>query len=223
MTYVTRVLACFALLGTMTTLTNASKQGAQSTVDDHLIPIPGWPDAAYKESLSRKLFVTPANYARIVEFPAVTSIGEVSVAIYSKAGDLDGAFLTRTKGERSFWSGEGRSDLSSPKDIKVVRCDASLPKSTAVAVQGAVKRMLAQSRPLENPSNSIILDAKVTEFSIEDPQRGRVGAFLSPYAVGKTGAALRRLSRLLVEYCDSGPAKRATLAKRIEIGAQRLK
>jgi hypothetical protein len=219
----TKVLACFALLGPMATLTGASKQTAQSSIDDHLIPIEGWPGPAFKELLTRKLYVTPANYARIVEFPAVSSEGEVSVAIYSRAGDLDGAFLTRTRGENTFWSAESGSDPNFSKDIKVVRCDAAFPKSTAVALHGAVKRMVDQSRPLENPHNTIILDARVTEFSFEDPQRGPVGGFLSPYASGKTGAALRRISRLLIEYCDSKPAKRASLAKRIEREAQRLK
>lgn len=218
-----RILACFVLLCPIATLTGASKHDTHSSIDDHLIPIQGWPAPAYAESLSRKLYVTPANYTRIVEFPAVPSVGEVSVAIYSKAGDLDGAFLTRTRAERSLWPSESGSNPNFLENIKVVRCDAAFPKSTAEAVHAAVKRMVSQSRPLENPDNTIILDAKVTEFSIDDPQHGRVGAFLSPYASGKTGGALRRITRLLIEYCDSKPAKRASLAERIQSEAQRLK
>jgi hypothetical protein len=207
----------------MSTAAPAANHDPEPNVDDHLIPIESWLEPAYKGLLTRKLFVTPANYARIVEFPPLPSAGEVSVAIYSKASDVDGTFITRTKGERNLWSAEFGSNPSFPKGVKVARCDARFPTSTAVAVQGAVKRMLDQSRPLDNPNNAIILDAKIIEFSIEDPQRGRVGAFLSPYAVGKTGTALRRITRLLAEYCDARPGKRAALARRIEVEAQRLR
>lgn len=223
MTYLIRALACFALLGIMSAVTAASKQEAKSSVDDHLIPIEGWLDPAYKELLTRELFVTPANYARIVEFPPLPSLGEISVAIYSKANVLDRAFITRTKGERNLWSAEFGSDPSFPRGVKVVRTDAGFPKSTAVTLQRAFKRMIDQSHPLENPTNSIVLDAKIVEFSLEDLQGGRVGAFLSPYAVGKTGAALRRITRLLVDYCDSGPEKRAVVAARIAAEAERLR
>jgi len=223
MTYLIKVLACVALLGTMSAVAAASKQDSHSNVDDHLIPIEGWLDPEYKGLLTRKLFLTPANYARIVEFPPLPSLGEISVAIYSKANDLDRAFITRTKGERNLWSAEFGSDPSFPRGVKVVRADARFPKSTAVTLQRALKRMIDQSHPLENPNNSIVLDAKVVEFSIEDLQAGRVGAFLSPYAVGKTGAALRRITRLLVNYCDSDPGKRAAVAARIEAEAERLR
>jgi hypothetical protein len=218
MTSLIKAFAFFAFLGTISTTAPA-----ESNVDDHLIPIEGWLEPGYKELLTRKLFVTPANYARVVEFPTLPSLGEVSLAIYSKASDPDGTFITRTKGERNLWSAEFGSDPSFPKGVRVVRCDARFPKSTAVALQGAVKRMLDQSRPLENRDNAIILDANIIEFSIEDPQRGRVGAFLSPYAIGKIGAALRRITQLLAGYCDSTPPKRAALAKRIEVEAQGLK
>lgn len=223
MTSLLKTFVCFALFGTVSTGALAASHDPEPNVDDHLVPLEGWFEPAYKGLLARKLFVTRANYARIVEFPPLPSEGESSVAIYSKTNDPEGTLITRTKGERNLWSAEFGTDPSFPKGVKVTRCDAWFPKSTAVAVQEAVKRMLDQSRPLENPRNAIIVDAPITEFSVEDPKRGREGAFLTPYAAGKTGAALRKIAQLLAEYCDTKPVHRAALAKRIEAEAERLR
>jgi hypothetical protein len=216
-----KVLVCFVLLATISNIAAASKE--VQSADDHLIPLEGWLEPAYKEVLTRNLFVTPANYARIVKFPPLPSLGEISVAIYSAANDSEAIFLTLTRGERNFWSAEFGSDPTFPKGVKVARCDVRFPKSVAESVQAAFKRQLDKSRPLRNPDNTIILDANIIEFSIDEPQRGRVAAYLSPYAIGKTGKALRKFSQLLIDYCDAGPTKRAALAKRIEAEARRLK
>lgn len=201
----------------------AAEPDSKLNVDDHLIPIEGWLDPAYKELLTRRLFLTPANYARLVEFPSLPSLGEISVAIHSEPGDPGEVFITRTRGERNLWSAEFASEPSASKEVKISRCDAPFPKSTAMAVRKAVRQALEKVSPLENPNNAIIVDATVVEFSIEEPQRGRTAAFLSPYAIGRTGAALRKITELLTRYCDTKPTERPELVKQIENEARRLR
>src|SRR5437763_10706889 len=69
--------------------------------DDHLIPINGRIELAYEKLLNRRLFVTSANYARIVTLASPASVGEAAIAIYSKGHNADEVFITSTRAERN--------------------------------------------------------------------------------------------------------------------------
>ena len=199
-----------------------AKDRRPHTDDDHMIPVNGRIEVAYEKLLNRRLFVTRANYARIVTLASPASVGELAIAIYSKRNNENEAWITITRAERNLWAAEFGEDPSFPKvpAVKVTRRDASFPTSTATAVSTAIGRMLDQSRPLSK-NGRIIVDATDIEFSLEKQQGRRVRALLTPDAQGPQTSALRRLTRLIEEYCEAPPAMQPNIAKQIETEAKR--
>lgn len=193
------------------------------TDDDHLIPIGGRIELAYERLLNQRLFVTPANYARILNLASPASVGEFAISIYSKRKNADEVWITTTRAERNLWYAEFGKDPDFPKKpaVKVARCDALFPQSIAVAVSEAIERMLRQSRPFSK-SGRIIVDATDVEYSVENQEGKRIRALLTPDSHGKRSDALRRLTQLLEEYCEGSPAGQAALEKKIEAEARRL-
>jgi hypothetical protein len=193
------------------------------SADDHLIPMNGRIDAPYEKLLNRKLFITPANYTRIVVLSSPASIGELAVSIYSKGNNADEVGITITRAERNLWAAEFGGDPSFPKvpAVNVARCDALLPKMTATVVSGAIKRMVDGSRPLSR-SGRIILDATDIVFSVEDREGKRAEAVLTPDSHGKKSTALRQLVQLLQSYCQAKPAAKPSLSKKIDLEARNL-
>ena len=112
---------------------------------DHLVPVGQMVDAAYQRLLARKLYLTPANYARIVVLPSGSSSGETALSLYSKRGNDDEVILTSTEGERDLWSAASELDPMLRKDprIEIQRLDVPFPKPLATATWTGAKSTLA--------------------------------------------------------------------------------
>jgi hypothetical protein len=218
-----RGLLCLCLLlgPPIVAVGNTSRPESRKT--DHLVPSDERIDPAYRKVISQRLFVTRANYARIMELPSPASVGESVVAIYSNEQNLDEAYITYTRAERNLYYAAFAGDPSFPNDpaIKIARCDAPFSKPVATAVSAAIKHLLAQSHP-RRKSNLIILHGTDVEFAVEELGRGSVRGLLTPYAVGKNGATLRRLVQLIKKYCHANSVRRAVLAKQIKAHADEL-
>jgi hypothetical protein len=189
---------------------------------DHLIPPEQQLDANYAALVSQKLSATPANYARIVVMPS-SAEGETAIAIYSSAKAIDNqAFLTCTKADRNIWYSVSESNPNRDKEppVQITRTDASLPRSAAVAVSKAVNEMVNQTRPLDR-EDRIVLDGTAVEFSVEKDAKVAAG-LLTPYAQGELTDALRRLVKVLADYCEALPAKRQQMGTQIERAATQL-
>src|SRR5579884_354318 len=174
----------------------SSQPDATTGPTDHLIPPTSEIDAAYKTLLSQKLFVTPANYVRVVIMPS-SSAGETAIAIYSG---------TRASGQRN---------------VFLTRTNAPFPSSAALAVSEAFDEMIARTKPLE-PGNRIVLDGTNVEFEVQRGAQTSRRGLLTPYAKGQFTQALHRLTELLTNYCDAGPGKREQLAREVEAEANQL-
>ncbi len=202
----------------------SSPPDATAGPTDHLIPPTSEIDAAYRTLLSQKLFVTPANYARVVIMPS-SSAGETAIAIYSgtQASGQRNVFLTCTKADTNLWYSVSPSNPSrgTQPSIKVTRTDAPFPSSAALAVSAAFDEMIARTKPLE-PGNRIVVDGTNVEFEVQRGAQTSRRGLLTPYAKGQFTQALHRLTELLTNYCDAGPGKREQLAREVEAEANQL-
>jgi len=191
---------------------------------DHLIPPTSEVDAAYRTLLSQKLFVTPANYARVVVMPS-SAAGETAIAIYSgtQASGRKNVFFTCTKADKNLWYSASPSNPNRGNEppVEITRRDAPFPRSAAVAVSEALREMLARTKPLER-ENRTVLDGTDVEFEIEDDTQTALRGLLTPYAKGQLTTALHGLTKLFTNYCDAGRAQREQLARQIEAEANRL-
>lgn len=192
------------------------RNGLAASNNDHLMPVDGILDPAYYALLTRKLFLTPANFGRILDLPSGGS--EIVFAIHSKQlGSSEQVFITCTRPDQELWFAGSDEQFRFTKDpfVHVTRVDVLFPKSAAVAVSEGIKRVLAQRRP-PTKGNIVTVDGRAIEFSMEDQKRVGTRGILPPFARGKNGAALRRVTDLLRKYCEAKPAHQADLAKRIE-------
>lgn len=189
----------------------------QQSNDDHLVPTKGYIDATYEALLRRKLFLTPANYGRIVTLASAASVGESAISIYSKSGRSgDPAFITWSHAERNLWYAENGDDPAFPKkEINVERLDAPFPKALAEAISAAVKGMLDKTHPM-SANGRIAVDPVNIEVSLEEGGITRRRGLLTPDANGKATSSFRSLLRSLEEYSKtSSPTTRSELEKKI--------
>lgn len=196
----------------------------KSNNGDHLVPIDGLLEPAYQTLLSRKLFVTSADFARIVILPSAASKGESAIAIYSstiKSNKL--ALVTWTQAERNLWyaASDNEGILSRDTPVGISRSDANLPKSVARVVSNAVRQMLSRSRPASK-ANRVILDGTDIEISIDNLVNGPKKGLLTPYAQGKNAMSLRRLCKMLETYCKAKSVNRSPLLLKIQAEAERI-
>ncbi len=202
----------------------ANAQPGATGPSDHLIPPSAEIDTAYRSLLSQKLFVTPANYARIVVMPS-SAAGERAIALYSEtqATGEKNVLLTCTKADKNLWYSTSQSNPNrgNERPVEITRKDAPFPKSTAVAVSQALHEMLARTKPLERESR-IVLDGTDVEFEVPTDARTPIRGLLTPYAQGVLTAALQQLTKQLSNYCDAEPAERERVAREIEAEANRL-
>lgn len=196
---------------------------ANQDENDHLMPIEGYLEPAYQTLLSHKLFLTPANYARIVILPSGTE-GESAIAIYSKPRVADEVFITRTKAERNLWQAAWQlnTNLAKVPAVNITRLDRPFPKHVAAIVSESIRQVIAKRRPLTK-TNRIIVDGTDIEFSIQSRDREAFTGLLTPDAKGKNGNALRRLTELLEQYCGAKLSDRENLTNKIQAEARNLK
>ena len=192
--------------------------------DDHLIPVRYRFDHSYERLVGNRLFVTRANLGRITVLPGHATDGEATIALYSSDKDSDATMLTMTRADRNLWSSTFGQDprFTKAPSPRVTRCDAPFPKETAARVSNAIKKAVVQTRELNNQNNVVTIDSTDVVFSIEARDGRRSHGLLTAYAAGKNGAAMRRLTELLQRYCETTPAQRLELLKRIEKQAARV-
>lgn len=228
MTNSTRLLVILfrytAYLGLLTGVAASYAGGARHTADsdsDHLVPSDNILNPDYYTLLSRKLFVTPSNFVRVVDLSSAVS--ESSFAIYLKLGGSKEAFITYTEANENLWYAGSDEQFRFTKDprVKIVRIDASFPYSLAVSVSEAIKRQLSQTRPPVR-GHLVTVHGRAIEFSIKAPGAVTVRGLLPPYAQGKDSDGLRQLVDLLKKYCQVGPVERTELHRRIENEVRRL-
>lgn len=203
---------------------------ASQSTDDHLVPASEYFDptdkgqTAYWKLLEQKLFVTPADIARFVQFPGATG-AETAMAVYQASGKSSGYRVTITQPSSSLWEtvpqpGEQRNAKQRP--ITVERCDAPLPDSAARPIHEVWLTMLRQAKS-EPKSESISVDNTIEIFTAVAPD-GKTLRGQSPRELVKAGnvSALVDLVNSLIHYCDVPESERADMAKQIERDASTL-
>jgi hypothetical protein len=192
-----------------------------SSQDDHLVPMAKAAEssARYQQLWRQKLLVTSGEVARFVGLPGNSGL-ETAVSVYrasGKKGSLPGNYwVTATQASQRLWNcvvpgAKGRIDANM---IRIVRCDAPITESTAIAVHKSWLAMLSHARPQTN-SNEILVDSSREIFSAVD-DRNRVLEAQLPGAPGKSTMMLINMALSLLEYCGAHSDQRASIAGNIE-------
>jgi|ERR1700674_654716 len=200
---------------------------AFSSAKDHLVPVEKavGSRAAYERLVEQKLLVTAGDVARFVGFPGTVGV-ETAVSIYRAPGKKDSLagnyWITATQASERLWNciapdAERKSD---PKTIQVVRCDAPIAESTALAAHNVWLAMLSRSRPGRNV-NEIVVDSSREIFSATNSS-GRMLQGESSTVPKENTKALLNIALSLLEYCGTPVDQRATVGRNIEKAASDL-
>lgn len=194
-----------------------------STENDHLNPVHPKLEPAYEKLLTEFLFKTPANYARIVWLPSAASVGECAISIRSDGKDDDGTVITCTTAERNIWyaASELNHDLSQRPRLKVQTKDTRFPRSLAELISFRLRKTMSHRAPIVRTKH-IPVDGTDILFSVPDGRARELSALLDQVAEGKVSSSLRRLQKLLRQYCEVEPSGRSRLETEIASEARRL-
>jgi hypothetical protein len=192
---------------------------------DHLVPVGDIIQADYYALLQRKLFVSPADFARIVDLPPGGN--EVVVAIYTVQSDgHENVRITHTRCNKVLWDvgSDGQGHFVKDPSVSVKRIDAPFPKQLAVAVSQAVKRALQERRPRPPPrdTDTVIVDGSLVEFSVSSSPRQTTRGVLTPDARGTRAHRLHHLKDLLQRYCQRPATERPAIALQIASEAAKI-
>ena len=194
-----------------------------NTGEDHLIS-PVDEEISYKEFLKKKLFVTPADYGRILIMPSGVE-GETSVALYSeKSRDGSVEFkITCTKAAANLWyaTSESNPKRSQNPAINVARCDTTIPQKTMEAVRDALMAEIKQRHPLGG-HGAVYVDGTEIEFSVPQNNGDVAIGILAPTTKGPKMTQLTKLAKALADYCMD-PKHRAKAITEIETIASSLR
>jgi len=185
---------------------------------DYLIPVDDMIQSDYYALLRRKLFVTPAHFARVVDLSSGDN--EVVLAIY-RAGS-NRAQITYTRPDKLLWEVGGDSQSRFVKDpsVSVRRIDVPFPQSLALSVVAALEHLLAECRP-PMKTERVIVDGRMVEFTVASGGHIARG-LLDNYARGPKGQGLNRLTDLLERYCQRPAAQRPSIEQQINTEAAKL-
>lgn len=198
---------------------------AESRDDSYLTPIneereTREPEASYRKAVEQKLFLTPGEIARVVRLPGTVGV-ETVVAVYRQQPPKQAEYaVTVTQPSKSLWDPENKSEETALESTSILRLDAGLPKTTALAIQKVWEAMLLDVRE-PSESDEILLESSTQIFSAAGPDGKLLRGQLEGLGAGKT-AALSNLVDLLVEYCDTPETRRLEVAHRIEKAASAL-
>lgn len=192
---------------------------------DYLVPVneereAGEPFASYRKIIEQKLFLTPGDMGRVVHLPGTIGV-ETVVSVYQKELPEGAAYwVTVTQPPHSLWNPESKNGESTSASAKVLRLDAPLPKSTALAIQKVWRAMLLGVR--EPPeSKEVLVDSSTEIFSAA----GEDGRLLRGQVEGLPRgnvAALSDLADLLTAYPETPEPQRANAAQKIEKNVEAL-
>jgi hypothetical protein len=192
---------------------------ARSRENNYLVPVNAdrearEPEASYKKAVEEKLFLTPGEIARVVRLPGTVGV-ETVIAVYRQQPPKQaGYWVTVTQPSRSLWDPENRNGETNTKATTILRLDAPLPVTTALAIQKVWRAMLLGVR--EQPkSDEILLESSVQIFSAVNQDGKHLRGQLEGLGEGDT-AALSDLANLLAAYCDSPASQRPHRARTIE-------
>src|ERR1700730_3229197 len=150
--------------------------------EDHLVPPVGEEEVSYKEFLKKKLFVTPADYGRILIMPSGIE-GEASIALYSKKGrnGRPEFEITCTKAAANlcYETSEPNTKRSQNPAINVARCDATIPQITVEAVRDALKTEIERGHPLGG-HGAVYVDGTEIEFTLPRSNEDLAVGILAP-------------------------------------------
>ena len=200
---------------------------ASSLAKDYLVPVEKavGSRAAYERLVEQKLLVTPGDVARFVGLPGTVGV-ETTVSLYRAPGKKDSLagnyWITATQASEQLWNciapdAEKKID---PKTIRVVRCDAPIAESTALAARNVWLAMLSRSRSRRNV-NEIVVDSSREIFSATN-SRGRMLQGESSTGPKENTKALLNIALSLLEYCGTPVDQRATVGRNIEKAASNL-
>jgi hypothetical protein len=190
---------------------------------DHLIPAREIIPADYYRLLQRKLFVSPADFARVVDLPPFRQEAVVAIYTVRSRSEVD-VRITYTRSDKVLWDVGSDSQGHFIRDpaVSVKRIDAPFPEELALAVSRAVERALRdlRPRPPPQPNDRVTVDGGFVEFSVSRGAQITRGLLTSD-ASGKKAQRLHHLKDLLERYCQS-PADRTSVAQQIAIAAAKI-
>src|SRR5438105_11353243 len=174
----------FYLCGIVTCATASALAAARagSEYNDHLVPIDGIIEPAYQTLLSQRLFITPANFVRVVILPSAASKGEVAISIYSEpTKGEDNVFITCTRATKNLWyAASYQSGVpSNTSSVEITRFDASVSKTAATSIIRGVRRMLDQCKPLDKTNNTFVDETDIEVLLQSSPNRFAQGLLTS--------------------------------------------
>jgi hypothetical protein len=164
-------LTCIAA-AIFSTALGAADLAPRGSADDHLVPVPQYLGNVplYRKLWQEKLFVTPGDVGRFVQLPGSVGV-EVAVSVYQDArksnGLRGGYWVTMTQPSvplSQCYPSAGNEKPIDPRTVRIRRCDAPLPASTALAAHRAWLKMLKASRPMSN-ERSLSVDSTTEIFS----------------------------------------------------------
>ncbi len=199
---------------------------AAAPSEDHLVPrFPdsSWGVPGYYALLQKRLFLTRADYARVLVLQSFT--GECAVAVYSSGSN--GACVTCTKADEDLWQQRSSALYAVPKDpaadrrrIHITRLDAPLAISTAAAIRDAFAAMLRHTAPYRG-GGPVVVDGTYIEFSLTGADETMIGAVI-PGMHSKKTSELTKIAYMLKTYCATPSNQRSALAAHIETRAKSL-
>jgi hypothetical protein len=219
-----RTLA-FVLMSLLSGVFARDGRPASIAESDRLVPVGDIIQADYYALLQRKLFVSPADFARIVDLPPGDN--EVVVAIYTVRSDgHENVRITHTRCDKVLWDvgSDRQGHFVKDPSVSLKRIDAPFPKHLAVAVSQAVKRALQERRPRPPPrdTDTIIVDGSLVEFSVCSSPRQTTRGLLTPDARGMKARRLHNLRDLLQRYCQRPLTERTAIALQIASEAAQI-
>lgn len=207
------IALCVIIIGSAAELSFAGKAG------DYLMPLNDDDGIAgtYRKLYESKLFVTPGDIARYVSLPGLKGEGETSASIHQtiKKGGMPGNYwVTTLKSSGSLWDTlpQPGSKPSSLRAIRIQRCDAPIPESTARSIHKAWVAMLQRTRSA--PLNEVRGDSSNQIFAVRQARNRLLRA--ETHDFGKNNMMLIELGEGLIGYCDTQPSKRMATAILIE-------
>jgi hypothetical protein len=221
----------YALLGLLIAAAMSSlKADSSGESDDLEIVEPVSANAGKYERVWRdKLLVTSGDVARFVQLPGSNGV-ESSVSIYRdrrKKGEVGGYRLTRTTTATPLVRcslPRDNKDYIDPARIKILRCDAPIPASTAESLHNLWLTMLARRKSGPDPDKFLFFDPTTELFSARDNAGTVVEGAAPRIPVGENALtmALVKIGFHLLDYCDLRVEDRDGFARTIEREANSL-
>jgi hypothetical protein len=184
---------------------------------DHLIPVDPNVEPDVRAAYQRKLFLTPADCARMLVRSSWT--GEFAVSVHTIRSRSDTCQVTLTKAAENIWYFlQHHPGETGQIQINVSKYDVDIDCRDAFEIKEIWELML---RRRHTPTFSIELpvDGDVTEFSLDK----RSAAAELPVNPGRDVARLEKIGLILARYCEAPVDERGRLVTSFRKEIRRLK